>query len=171
MKAALSVLCLLLPLAVAGQTSELETREIPVMRRGYFVELLGNGLLYSVNYERVYRDHLSVRAGVMVGGASVTVNETGNSASVGMILAPIMASTLVGSGKHRLEFGAGLLGIAFFGSVEPVGNISTLALGATARIGYLYLPDSPGTTFRFAYTPLLTGTFSHSIGLAVGWMF
>ena len=68
-----------------------------------YFELFGNGLLYSVNYDRMITDNISVRAGY--GGLSVSSASTMEDVKITMM--PVLGNYLMGGGNHKLEIGAG----------------------------------------------------------------
>ncbi len=151
-----------------GQQSEKMIRA----RQGIFIEALGNGFMYSLNYERYVGKHFDWRIGGMYFATERLHSEDGqHSGSIALFLLPVMANYLLGNGNHKLELGGGPLLLYLSGSVDDHRSHSGLALRATARIGYAYLPAHGGFTFRVAYTPLLTDTFSHGVGVAVGYAF
>ena len=101
--ASLAVL-LLLPAAAAAQSNE-------PSHAAMYVEAGGSGLLYSVNYEARLVGMVNGRIGFMA--VNQPVNDGTSQIDVGVLLVPVMANVLVGSGSHRLELGAGpLLGVA-----------------------------------------------------------
>ena len=120
-----------------------------------YLEGLGAGLAYSLNYERRVIDdlgvrvgfsYLSVSSGASAGGAS-------SSASSTLIGIPITASYLgVRSGKHALELGAGATleyasaAASSFGSNASGSGISPYGV---AMVGYRLHPvDHAGFQFR-----------------------
>jgi hypothetical protein len=134
------------------------------------VELLGNGFLYSVNYERFIGNWTTIRAGGMI--LTLTGNTAdGDKVDVGVALFPVMLNYLIGSGNHHLEFGGGPLFIYVTAQSDIFEDIHAFGVRATARVGYVYLRPQGGWNFRIAYTPLLTDTISHSAGVAVGYAF
>ncbi len=124
-----------------------------------FVEGLGSGLLYSINYDlRITRD-FSVRVGftsysipeLLVLGAGA-IHYTGF---------PVTASYLYGSGASHLELGLGLVpgyssfsGGELFSGKSATGTTGTL--WGTAFVGYRLQPPEGGFFFRLGFTPLFT---------------
>lgn len=115
-----------------------------------YAEALGNGVYYSVNYDRMLNDRLSVRVGVMAAG------------SVG---APIMMNYLLGFGSHHLEVG---LGVVFLTSADVASSglhlhqddLSTTM--ATCTFGYRYQSPGGGYVFRAGFTPLFSFSFDRN---------
>ena len=122
-----------------------------------FIELLGNGGLYSLNYDRLVTDYLSIRGGFSYFSISAAGN--GSSASVTFMTFPIMANFLVGSPSHKLELGAGPL-FAYAGGSTSSGGVggtvsgSGFGVAGTAVIGYRYVPYDGGFHFKVGFTPL-----------------
>lgn len=109
----------------------------PARRKGRtaaYVELLGNGVFYSLNVD--YRSN-STNCGVRAGIGSLR----------DALTAPAMFYCLYGT-KHSLELGAGV-GIYDFDGVWVDGG-----LWGTATIGYRYQP-AEGFLFRIGFTPIV----------------
>jgi len=100
-----------------------------------YTELLGQGILLSVNYDRRLGEHISVRAGVAVVGLGFGV--------------PVSVSFL-SSGDHKFEMGAGLLYATATNGFEKIEGVA-----GSANIGYRYQPRDGGFMFRIGFTPLL----------------
>lgn len=111
-------------------------------RNSLYFEGLGNGGLFSINYERMLTDGLSARVGF---GSWPTVDFLALS-EVGrgrITTVPIMLNVLRGSGRGRFELGAGLL----------VGKKDSTAFQTvTGTIGLRYLAAN-GLLFRLGLTP------------------
>ncbi|MBS9523044.1 hypothetical protein KI659_03350 [Litoribacter alkaliphilus] len=124
--------------------------------QGVFVEVLGNGLLYSVNYDTRF---------------SQSMNGFGGRAGIGYIAiegvrlttVPLLVNYLFGHEKHFFEVGIGATIVA--GSAEtdngfgPVGERDR-ASGAfgTMSIGYRLEPTDGGFLFRAGITPVFDST-------------
>lgn len=135
-----------------------------------YIELLGNGLLYSVNYDRKFTNHISGRAGFMIFGGE---SEEPTDDQIGIAIIPVMANYLVGSGSHRLELGAGpLFGVAG-GELEEYGTVSGGGVGGiTTTFGYRYQPVGGGFLFRIGLTPFYSaGRPQLWGGLSLGYAF
>jgi hypothetical protein len=124
-----------------------------------FFEPLGNGLLYSLNYERLFPAY---NLGVRVGASFLTYRASSAGGSGNIVLAswPIVASYYIGTPRHKLELGLGAT-ILYFASasdsagVKFEGPAAGLGVAATAVIGYRYIPPRLGPTFGVGFTPLL----------------
>ena len=104
-----------------------------------YLEFLGNGGLYSVNYDRLFSDDVGVRIGFMYFEADKFIFAN----DLQILIIPITLNYLIGSGNHKLELGGGpLIAFAsgrasFFGLFEGEKR-SGSRVGATATIGYRY---------------------------------
>jgi hypothetical protein len=147
-----------------------------------FVELAGNGGIYTVNYDRVINEHFSVRAGLgyMALGASATASNgngttTTASASVSMLAIPILANFLLGNQNHKLELGGGVTLFKMTGTsstFEGVASGSAFGPVGTLVAGYRYVPSDGGFTFRIGFTPLVsTESFMPWGGISFGYLF
>lgn len=115
----------------------------PLARTAGYVELLGNGLIYSVNLDRRFTERWSGRVGLAAfGGAAV----------------PVTANYLAGSGSHHLEAGAGPLFLYFPENSDPNDEFADIEGGTgvlgTATLGYRYQPRAGGFVFRIGFTPV-----------------
>lgn len=136
-------------------------------RNSVFVELLGNGILYTLNYDHKFFDHVSAR----IGGTFISLSGSANSVDdrVSVVLVPIMINYLVGNGNSRLELGAG----AILGRINAnVDNETVNGIGNggfTGTIGYRLQPRNGGFLFRIGFTPIISaGLFQPWGGLSLG---
>ncbi len=157
------VLGLALCLALAPVESRAQER---TAKNTFYVELLGNGLVYSVNYERFVGNDVAFR----LGAGYISANDSGFYGS--LFALPVTASYLgVRSGNHALELGGGAVVASYSGGKVKVIDSDTGVAG-TAIVGYRYAPTSGGFTFRVAFTPVFgAGGFLPWGGAAVGMLF
>ncbi len=150
-----------------------------------YVELLGNGLVYSINYDRFISPNSSIRAGIGYIGLSAsapTDNGDGtvsnNNVSASLLTIPITFNYFLGSHdeKGRLsssKFELGL-GIIFIDAGESFGAISAagVGVGGTATVGYRYQSYDGGFVFRVGFTPVfaLSAFFPYG-GIGAGFSF
>ena len=144
-----------------------------------YFELLGNGLLYSLNYDRMVTDNISVRAGY--GGLTVSqmrADPTGFgiiTEDVKITMIPVLANYLRGEGNHKLEMGAGvvLVSVDWTGTMEELGSFSLGADGAipTGNFGYRYQKSEGGFFFKASLCPFFAETMVTSFGLGLGYSF
>lgn len=142
-----------------------------------YLELFGNGGLYSINAERFLSERVAARIGV---GSWATDRLGAGERSI--ITVPVMVNSLLGRGNSRLEAGAGLLlGRSSFSSVwgEESDRNDPIA-AVTGVLGYRYL-QADGFLFRIGLTPFLDLThgddpypdsgLSLSAGISLGYRF
>lgn len=150
--------------AARPQVASLEEPEERTANNALYVEGLGPGLFYSLNYERDFDNVFGIRAGIDYISIGATAAD-GSSANATFLAIPVTFSYLgIGSLKHIFEVGAG--GTLLYASASAntvggssggsgVGGIGTLILG------YRYQPPHGGFMFRGGIAPLITsyGTF------------
>ncbi len=165
----LSTFVACLTFSVLAHAQEDVTGPTEFARNSIFVELGGNGVLYSLNYDRKFTDHVSGR----VGGMGFSVESNNGADRVSLLLFPTMINYLIGSGNSRLELGAGLLWGIAEGELEDYGSFNGLGLaGVTSTIGYRLQPETGGFNFRVGLTPYFSdGTFQFWGGLGLGFGF
>lgn len=156
----LIIICLFL----YGSVSLSQSRQNSI----YF-EALGNGIIYSVNYDRLFTENFGGRIGVMyLSSFDVVVSSAEN-----ILVVPLMANYFIG-GSHKLELGAGILlvqadNIGFFGIESGQGGS---AVGGTATVGYRYQKPEGGLVFRIGFTPVYgDGEVEPSGGISLGYAF
>jgi hypothetical protein len=151
-------------------------------KNALYVELGGNGGIYSVNYERFLIDDGAVRLGLMYMSIGVSAGSGMNRASSGAtwLSVPLMFNYYgVGSENHKIELGGGLVfmhmsaGVSTFDATAKASGLLTVG---TASIGYRYAPAAGGINFKIAFTPLFffasdAGAFLPWAGLSFGYGF
>lgn len=121
-------------------------------------EVFGNGLLYSISYERfVFGGDLGVRAGASF--VTYGVSHASGSGKLSLATFPIVASYYLGATSHKLQLGLGATVLYFAASTDSTGTKfegagAGLGVAATAIVGYRYLPKDGGWTFGVGFTPL-----------------
>lgn len=135
-------------------------------KNAIYVDLLGPGLFYSLNYDRVIADDVSVRVGLSYFsvGASGGSGSTSASVKFSYLAIPITASYLgIGSENNMLELGGGGMIMNFKGSglikndsaSGSVGeSVTTVAM--TGMAGYRHQPADGGFVFRVGLSPIVT---------------
>jgi hypothetical protein len=126
-----------------------------------FLELLGNGLLYSLNYERFF-SAWNQRFGIRGGGSFITYKISSANGAGNLVLAsvPVVASWYWGPSPHKLQLGLGASALYVSAATDATGQKFSsseegLGIAATAVVGYRYLPRDGGFTFGIGFTPLL----------------
>ncbi|HMV25837.1 MAG TPA: hypothetical protein PLH27_02995 [bacterium] len=109
-----------------------------------YVEVIGNGGFYSVNYERLFCNYFGFR----VGASYLYLGDVGQYASF-----PILANFFMGGKHHKFELGVGCTVM----NDAPVGEFSNwdTKYFRTITLGYRY--QSKENFFRIGFTPLFTG--------------
>lgn len=132
----------------------------PLARNVFFVELLGNAVGLSLNYEYMYFESISMRFGF--GGHSCFcdieyapdyVYDEGE-IPTGTTMGIFMANFITPKLPHHLEVGAGLMyliGQDGRGFLEGDKDDYVLPI---ASFGYRYQPRSGGFFFRIGATPI-----------------
>ena len=137
-----------------------------------YVELLGNGLLWSISYDRLLTPNVSARVG---GGFTSATDADGDNLTLAIV--PVTASYLWGSGNGRLETGLGVsLASASvslnFTDEEVSTEGSDRTLLGTATVGYRYQRPDGGFVFRAGFTPVFsTDDFLPWFGVSFGYAF
>jgi hypothetical protein len=120
-----------------------DSAERPLPQNSLYVEIAGNGLIYSINYDRVFQDRFSARIGLAPYGS-------------GDIAVPILGNYLLGSGPSRLELGLGVtlmsITFTFFDSDYGLDRVI-----GTANFAYRYQKPDGGIFFKAGFTPLFNG--------------
>jgi hypothetical protein len=133
-----------------------------------YLEGLGAGLVYSLNYERMVADDVGVRVGFsyLSFGASASTPGGSASSSASFVTVPITASYIgVRGRKSSLELGGGVSLNYASASASGIGasaSGSGLAPLGVAMVGYRLHPvDGPGFQFRVGLMAL--------VGNGLGW--
>ncbi len=143
--------------APSQEDGEEHKKEIRKANNVVFVELGGNGLVYSINYERVFGDSdFSLRGGF----SFISVGASGGSGSsnASLITLPVLGNYYVGGRDHKLQLGGGLT--FMYASVSSGGGTSLASVSGfvpapTLALGYRYLPARGGFTFFIGFTPFI----------------
>lgn len=158
-----------LALVASWGVNEASTQEVPstTAPNAFYLELFGNGLLYSLNYDRLFTDQISGRVGIMFLGAA-----EGESAA-GVMAAPIMANYLVGRGNSHFEAGVGVALVSgAISNVEGFEDESFSGVAGTGTLGYRYQRPAGGFVFRAGLTPFFsTSGIVPWFGLSLGYGF
>ena len=125
-----------------------------------YLELLGSGILYSVNYEYFIKDDMPLRTGVGRWSFETFFFEDVHTTI------PLTFSILKGEGNHKLELGGGGLFHRIYSEVKPlsIGSPSDSILNKFREhevyllgvVGYRYQKSKRGILFRLTYTPAVS---------------
>ncbi len=132
-----------------------------------FVEVGGQGLLFTANYDTRFsnrRDGLGGRAGI-----GYIASDGDNATTI-----PLSLNYLLGKGKHFFEVGLGATIIATSGNDNSFffdGNNSNVI--GTMSFSYRLQPVDSGFAFRVGLTPIFNGDFfiPYYGGLSLGYTF
>ena len=149
-----------------------------------YFEFLGNGLIYSLNYEKTILKSLSFRFGISY------ISSTSKENKIRMAVFPLMLNYLYGSSNHKLEIGFGA--DVFAGRIKLTGdrvsfkflyadistgvrnpvNISGVGFALISAIGYRYQPEDRGLILRVTFTPMFDfSRITPWVGISVGYAF
>jgi hypothetical protein len=135
-------------------------------KNAIYVDLLGPGLFYSINYDRMLTEDLSARIGFsyLSFGASAGDGSTGSvSAEFSYWAVPITVSYLgIGSDSNMLEVGGGpvIMNVGGSGVIETDdtasgAEASTTLFAMTGMLGYRHQPADGGFVFRVGASPVM----------------
>jgi hypothetical protein len=146
-------------LLISAPAATLRAQDVPrpFCRSAIYLEGLGPGLLYSINYDHRITEHVSLRAGFSTWSIYFPLVENSDFSFTGF---PLIVSYLTGDGSSHFELGIGLVPATisvgdqsgFFGTGEKAS--ATIVLG-TATIGYRIQPPDGGFLLRLCLTPLM----------------
>jgi hypothetical protein len=162
-------------LLAQAQNPFLPLDEASYTKNCLYVELLGQGILYSINYEHRFIEAVSGRIGYTKW--TIPAFFFLIAGTVEMECFPVMINYLSGSGDHHFEIGLGaILGRIelsgeeiFFGS--KIDGKETFALG-TGTLGYRYQPVASGLLFKIGLTPIFNSKDAAlSGGISLGYAF
>lgn len=163
-----AALALVFALSAASSAAAQDTAAGPrVASNTFFVELGGNAVAYSLNYERFFTPKIGIR----IGGMYLQADDEGTRVGVGLF--PVMATYLLGDGNSHFETGAGI-GFATAGidDSEFGEDWGDSAIYGTATFGYRYQKPEGGVIFRAGFTPIFAdGTLLPWAGVSVGYAF
>lgn len=134
--------------AIAQESNDL------VYQNALYVELGGNALAYSLNYDHAFSDKVSGRIGSGFFGGHGDFVAT----------PVIMLNHLLGKGYKRLELGAGL-----FIAAGDVSDDFDSVVGATFTFAYRYHKPN-NVFFKAGFTPIIAeDVFLPWFGISVGY--
>ncbi len=138
-------------------------------RNSFYLELLGSGGVYSVNYERLFSVKTNHAYGFRVGPG---FNFSGPTGLIGELF------TMVGAGSHHGDFGIGFLGSYGRDTEGSYFTSKRAYLSAVPRLSYRYQKPTGGLMLRAGFTPFIkisgasdTKTFRPWFGLSLGYSF
>ena len=111
----------------------------------FFVELLGNGLIFSANYDVRLANKFGARVGIGY------VGDTGGGG--GILTVPIMGNVLLGKNGKYFEIGGGVTFLSGTGEIFNTSDASTV-LG-TFSFMYRRQPEDGGFMWKIGLTPFI----------------
>ena len=146
-------MCLMVAALMTTWSSGVAAQTERTAQNTVYLELGGNALLYSINYERILPSDIALRAGA--GYMSVGASSGAVGASVSSLGIPITASYL---GFGKLELGGGILFQRFSGTTST-GFGDDIEAGvfvpmATFIAGLRLSPPGGGFNFKLGFTPM-----------------
>lgn len=129
---------LFVPLISAQENSDnIETKDSVLEKNYWFVEAGGNGILLSINYERLIFDKIGLRTGF------------GTLALYGLTV-PAMINYYFGSNR-QLELGIGIVYTNYFPKEGGFIHNGEFLIGTT--VGYKFQKENSNIILRFSFTP------------------
>ena len=162
-----TLVLLFLSVLVKGQESGSTSSENGKRAQNVFVELGGQGLLFTANYDSRFskrRDGLGGRAGI--GYISIG----GDNAST----VPLSLNYLLGKGRQFFEIGLGATLLATSGNDNSfLFNENNSNIIGTMSFSYRLQPIDRGFSFRAGLTPIFNKNFfiHYYAGLSMGYSF
>ncbi len=153
-----------------------------------FIELLGAGGIYSINYDmrtaRGKRNEWGFRVGYerIVANYNDTIRGVNESTRISFTAIPVVLNYLFGKRKGFLELGVGATYFKFKGESTSSTSIERYqeetfrqsfgSIIGSFNVGYRHVPYKNGFMYRVALTPLLIeDTFVPFIGIGLGYHF
>jgi hypothetical protein len=148
-------------LGVAAFSADLAAQEGPPARNRTYVEVLGTGIVYSLNYERDVADALSVRVGtggLWVEGVTYLVGLSG-------------VTWRLGTQRHAALVGVNVA-LIWLQDVWVISEDQQVEGYAGLTLGYRFQPSRRGFFLQAAFTPIASDHgFAPWGGLGLGWAF
>ncbi len=114
-------------------------------KNAFFIELLGNGLIFSANYDVRIANKFGLRAGIGYVGST--------EGDGGVLTVPVMGNFLLGKNGRYFEVGAGLTYLS--GSIGLFENDEFSSLVGTLSFMYRRQPEEGGFMWKIGLTPFL----------------
>ena len=146
----------------AGLLLSTHTESHAQSKNAFYVELLGNGLIFSANYDFRFNNTSSwgARAGL---GYIGSVEGDG-----GVVTVPLMINNLLGKDGKYFEVGAGITILG--GTGDFVDDLDSEVIG-TMSFKYRRQPEDGGFMWHVGLTPVLAeGVFiPYWVGIGIGY--
>jgi hypothetical protein len=137
-------------LLLAATASFAQSPVHSIRRNTFFLELGGNTMSYSLNYDRILLSRDKWKLSGRVGALYQPLFQVSNRLMVGV---PLEVSYLRGSGKHFVEVGLG--GTVTY-DTYPLSEtrVRDLAVMGVFRVGYRHQKPEGGFFYKVGFTPL-----------------
>ncbi len=128
-------------------------------KNSFFVEGLGAGFFYSINYERLINKDFGLR----VGAEYAPLQSTWSAFDDYVISCPILVNYMgLRSGSHALELGGGA-SVSYSAGKSLLAVEPGLEMYGLGVVGYRFQPTSEGFQFRIGVTTFLGKDVSHKL--------
>ncbi len=155
-------LCLLFLVPAASlQVKAQDSTPLFTAKNAIFLELGGNGLLYSLNYERMFYQKGIFKSAARIGLTTLPRKIETETKTYWDVALPLELVGLIGRSKHHLELGIGYTPSYIAKTKLEIGGSGfefdgyRLTSVVPLRIGYRYQKPDGGFFFRAAYMPTL----------------
>ena len=147
-------------------------------RKAVFVELLGNGVLFSANFDMRFVKGKNGSFGFRAGLGDFFINAKSGMVDLAVngVTFPMEVDYLLGKSHHFLETGIGVTPYYISTKLTISDNRFSgngLNMMRFLNIGYRYQPLNNGLMFKINWNPLIThdGLFLKWFGLSLGYVF
>ncbi len=122
-------------------------------KNAVLMEIGGNGLLYSINYERFVSKNLNAK----VGNSFFKIIEKQTDKSMIVMSYPISFNYLINLSKqnHFIETGVGVMNLITSGDLVEYNSVTNYYLNPFLNLGYRYKPTKNRFLFRIGFSPFL----------------
>jgi hypothetical protein len=147
---------ILLLLALLIISLRADAQDSTIHKNVVLLEIGGNGLAYSVNYERFINKNINTRAGLSF--YNIIENQTDKSMIV--MSFPISFNYLLslGNQKHYIETGMGVMNLITSGDLVEYKGVTNYYLNPFLNLGYRYEPIKNRFLYRIGLSPFLGTT-------------
>ena len=157
-------------------SAPIKSEQSSLHRNSIYLELMGLGGLYSLNYDLRVTPKISLRAGISVWGFKELDLLFFQMDDFKFRSFPIMVNYLLGIRSSRLELGLGIMptyistgGASFFYLLNTDEPTKVTIFPIVGTIGYRYQPEEGGLMFRAGLNPYLaSGQPGIIIGISTG---
>lgn len=130
-------------------------------KQAFFAELLGNGLIFSVNYDVRFTENPGGWGGRLGIGYVGSVEGGG-----GVVTIPIMVNNLLGKDGKYFEVGGGLTFIT--GTADFAGSENNSEIVGTLAFMYRRQPEDGGFMWKIGLSPIIADGVFFPIWPGVG---